>query len=177
MKSHKKPGFHPLFKRYTFRKTTEVIRIFLRVKTEEIGKKEFRIFLLFTQLGIFWYWKCLCVILKLCERYLTSILDVILDVRRFLSYLMSWSLLLPLKILAVSKLQLTAEIYVWEYINENLFSVFSAIIRTQKKIDHVLLFCFFFNWDSLHARLNSHYETWSYKKRSTKKIAGYRKSV
>ena len=28
---------------------------------------------------------------------------------------------------------------------------------------------FFLNWDSLHARLNSHYESWSYKKRSTKK--------
>ena len=28
---------------------------------------------------------------------------------------------------------------------------------------------FFFNWDSLHARLNSHYEAWSYKKGSTKK--------
>ena len=37
---------------------------------------------------------------------------------------------------------------------------------------------FFFNWDSLHARLNSHYEAWSYKKKkSTKKITGYRKSV
>ena len=36
---------------------------------------------------------------------------------------------------------------------------------------------FFFDWDSLHARLKSHYETWSYKKRSTKKITGYRKSV
>ena len=37
---------------------------------------------------------------------------------------------------------------------------------------------FFFNWDSLHARLNSHYETWSYKKKkSTKKITDYRKSV
>ena len=35
---------------------------------------------------------------------------------------------------------------------------------------------FFFNWDSLHARLNSHYKAWSYKK-STKKITGYRKSV
>ena len=35
----------------------------------------------------------------------------------------------------------------------------------------------FFNWDSLHARLNSHYEAWSYKKRSTKKITEYRKSV
>ena len=30
-------------------------------------------------------------------------------------------------------------------------------------------FFFFFNWDSLHARLNSHYEAWSYKKGSTKK--------
>ena len=28
---------------------------------------------------------------------------------------------------------------------------------------------FFFNCDSLYARLNSHYEAWSYKKRSTKK--------
>ena len=31
----------------------------------------------------------------------------------------------------------------------------------------------FFNWDSLHARLNSHYEALSYKKRSTKKVTGY----
>ena len=36
---------------------------------------------------------------------------------------------------------------------------------------------FFFNWDSLHARLNSRYEAWSYKKEITKKITGYRKSV
>ena len=33
------------------------------------------------------------------------------------------------------------------------------------------------NWDSLHAMLNSHYKAWSHKKRSTKKITGYRKSV
>ena len=39
------------------------------------------------------------------------------------------------------------------------------------------LFIYFFNWDSLHARLNSHYEAWSYKKGSTEKITGYRKSV
>ena len=32
----------------------------------------------------------------------------------------------------------------------------------------------FFNWGSLHARLNSHYKAWNYKKRSTKKITGYR---
>ena len=36
---------------------------------------------------------------------------------------------------------------------------------------------FFFNWDSLHPKLNSHNEAWSYKKRNTKKITGYRKSV
>ena len=33
------------------------------------------------------------------------------------------------------------------------------------------------NWDSLHARLSSHYNAWSYKKGSTKKITGNRKSV
>ena len=44
------------------------------------------------------------------------------------------------------------------------------------KVQLILLMSFFFNWDSLHAKLNSHYEAWSYKKRSTKKIAGYRKS-
>ena len=36
---------------------------------------------------------------------------------------------------------------------------------------------YFFNWDSLYARLNSHYEAWSYNKRSIKKITGYRKSI
>ena len=28
---------------------------------------------------------------------------------------------------------------------------------------------FFFNWDALCARLNSHYEAWSYKEKNTKK--------
>ena len=28
---------------------------------------------------------------------------------------------------------------------------------------------FFFNWDSLHARLNSRYEVWNYKKKKHKK--------
>ena len=36
---------------------------------------------------------------------------------------------------------------------------------------------FFFNWDSLHARLNSHYKAWSYKKKKHKKIKAYRKSL
>ena len=35
----------------------------------------------------------------------------------------------------------------------------------------------FFNWDSLHVRLNSHYEAWSYKKKKHKKIKAYRKSA
>ena len=34
-----------------------------------------------------------------------------------------------------------------------------------------------FNWDSLHARLNSHYKAWTYKKKKHKKINTYRKSV
>ena len=46
---------------------------------------------------------------------------------------------------------------------------------------HVLghmMYCntfFFKNWDSLHARLNSHYEAWSYKKKKHKKITACRK--
>ena len=33
------------------------------------------------------------------------------------------------------------------------------------------------NWDSLHTRLNSHYEAWSYKKKKDIKVKKYRKSV
>ena len=33
------------------------------------------------------------------------------------------------------------------------------------------------NCDSLHARLNSHYEAWSYKKKKHNKITAYRKSI
>ena len=36
---------------------------------------------------------------------------------------------------------------------------------------------FCFDWDSLHARLNSYYEVWSYMKKNYKKIKVYRKSV
>ena len=36
---------------------------------------------------------------------------------------------------------------------------------------------FLFLIDSLHARLNSHYEAWSYEKKKHNKITGYRKSV
>ena len=37
-------------------------------------------------------------------------------------------------------------------------------------------FLFFFNWYSLHARLNSHYEAWGYKKKKHKKVEACRKS-
>ena len=37
------------------------------------------------------------------------------------------------------------------------------------------IFCF--NLDSLHTRLNSHYKTWSYKKKKQKKIKAYSKSL
>ena len=40
----------------------------------------------------------------------------------------------------------------------------------------IMMIVFFFNWDSLRARLNSHYKTWSYKKKKHKKIKAYRKS-
>ena len=40
----------------------------------------------------------------------------------------------------------------------------------------VSFFCFLFNWDSFHARLNSHYKTWSHKKKKHKKIKAYSKS-
>ena len=36
---------------------------------------------------------------------------------------------------------------------------------------------FFFNWDLLHAMLNSHCKTWSYKKKIRKTIKAHRKSV
>ena len=37
-------------------------------------------------------------------------------------------------------------------------------------IESCRVFWFFFYWDSLHARLNSHYQAWSYKKKKHKKI-------
>ena len=57
----------------------------------------------------------------------------------FCPYLMLWSLLLCLIISTVSELQLIAATYIWEYINENLFSVLFAIINTQKNFNHVTL--------------------------------------
>ena len=68
------------------------------------------------------------------------------------------------------------------------FGHFDPCLKTYKALSALLQsfgkFCsydlrmkFFFNWDSLHARLNSHYEAWSYKKKKHKKIKTYRKFV
>ena len=40
-----------------------------------------------------------------------------------------------------------------------------------------VVFFNFFNWDSLHTRLNIHCKAWSYKKNNHKKIKSYRKSI
>ena len=47
----------------------------------------------------------------------------------------------------------------------------------QNSLKWIILRMLFFNCDSLHARLNSHYEAWSYKKKKHKKIKAYRKSI
>ena len=46
-----------------------------------------------------------------------------------------------------------------------------------KYVNIKLIFFLSLNWDLLHARLNSHYEAWSYKKKKNKKIKAFRKSV
>ena len=59
--------------------------------------------------------------------------------------------------------------------SHNWLQPVAKLKRTLASVQRTL--ALFFNWDSLHARLNSHQEAWSYKKRSTKKITRYRKSV
>ena len=44
-------------------------------------------------------------------------------------------------------------------------------------IDVVRSMFLFFNWDSLHVRLNSRSEAWIYKQKNYKKMKSYRKSV
>ena len=55
---------------------------------------------------------------------------------------------------------------------ENFLSDFEELLSKT-----VFFFFFFFNWYSLHARLNSHYEAWSYKKRKHEKVKAYRKPI
>ena len=58
----------------------------------------------------------------------------------------------------------------------NCIGIFLVVMKKKYGYSSNTYF-FFFNWDSLHAWLNSHYEAWSDKKESTKKIIQYRKSV
>ena len=55
-----------------------------------------------------------------------------------------------------------------------LKAIFSQQYRDFK---NVLIEMGFFRWDSLHARLNSHYKPWSYRKKKHEDIKAYRKSL
>ena len=46
----------------------------------------------------------------------------------------------------------------------------SNSIKIRQVIHLFFFFCFCFNWDLLHAVLNSHYKVWSSKKRSSKNL-------
>ena len=68
---------------------------------------------------------------------------------------------------------------------ESGFSINSSIIVenlheeslvAQRLVYDSGFFVFVFNWYSLHARLNSRYEAWSYKKKKCKKVKAYKKS-
>ena len=56
--------------------------------------------------------------------------------------------------------------------NNNLSFITNNVkgVQSLKKI-------FFLNWDSFHARLNSHCKAWSYEKKKHKKIKAYTKSL
>ena len=66
--------------------------------------------------------------------------------------------------------------------NENLCNFCRYLVKNCNlhffKIRYRFLFMlFFFGLDSLHARLNSHYKAWSYKKNKHQKIKAYIKSL
>ena len=50
-----------------------------------------------------------------------------------------------------------------------------ALIHSMKFLSPEFALYLFFNWHSLHARLNSHYKAWKYKKKNHKKIKAWRK--
>ena len=51
------------------------------------------------------------------------------------------------------------------------------VISSVMKWGTLLWIYFLSNWDSIHGRLNSHYDTWSYKKKKHKMIRAHSKSV
>ena len=59
------------------------------------------------------------------------------------------------------------------YILQQILWVSGCELLNQNRTTSRSFFC---NWDSLHARLNSDYKPWSYKKKKHKKIKAYRKS-
>ena len=80
-------------------------------------------------------------------------------------------------------------LFLWRSPSSSLCMVFDSISSSYMRFSQLtdLLICFSLetlmstiflkNWDSHHARLNSHYEAWSYKKKKHKKIKAYRKSL
>ena len=110
----------------------------------------------------------------------------ILDLNSFwfscLVFTFLWKLLYNLFILAVPDSLLCYIPFVWlqcfVYLSDSKVQPNGTWIMIHHEVlnfqDWIL---FFFNWDSPHARLNWHYEAWSYKKRSTKRMTGYRKWV
>ena len=76
----------------------------------------------------------------------------------------------------------------WKIVENSHIPILSKVTTDLRVIKNRTLFTdayfteipttdFFFNCDSLHATLNSHYEAWSYKKKKHKKITAYRKPV
>ena len=66
--------------------------------------------------------------------------------------------------LTSNKISLTYFLQVTKIMISNTNSLYKNMATLNKKFLAVLVSSMFFlNWDSFHARLNSHYEGWSYK--------------
>ena len=53
----------------------------------------------------------------------------------------------------------------------------ARIVALCHYFSRVPLLCLFLIWDSLHGRLNSYYDAWSYKEKKDEEIKAYMKSV
>ena len=70
----------------------------------------------------------------------------------------------------------------WEICGDRYFEMGRGLKKEKKShvhkyLENNVVTDFFFNWDSLHAMLNSHHETYGYKKKRHKKIKTFRESV